>query len=328
MIRKLPSQLDLVKYYLASPFSPLELYPADPAEMGFEVEAVAGGELGEFFIKTRVIGVDGDVVAGEGGDGEVLDGEDAFDHADFCGIEAHEGAADGIDGEGVGAGDEEAAGFGIGGHGAVAFAADDAVDDGEVADRGVAGLAFAIVVKEALVEVGDHAPAGVVAVPVAAAHDRLGVAEEEAAEFFEGDEAAAEGIASEEDAFDGAHDAVFESGFGGIGGELVAALGGGAFGVMGEPVFVGVDAHQIFEGAGEADFFMAFEFGEVDEDIRIHGGAAEHVFVTGVVMAFVGFVHVVAGAVEVAEAVEADKFAVFVEADVGVAERIAGECAF
>ena len=74
-----------------------------------------------------------------------------------------------------------------------------------------------------------------------------------------------------QETFDPAHPRMLEPRLDRSGRELVAALFGSALGVVGQPVFVGVDSDEVLEGAGQSDFFVGFELGQVDEDIGLHG---------------------------------------------------------
>lgn len=152
----------------------------------------------------------------------------------------------------------------------------------------------------------------------------LGVAEDDAPGLFEQDEMG-EGGAVAEETFGGAHPLVFQAGFGGVGRELVAALARRSLGVVRQPVFVGIDADQIFQGAGDANFFVRLQLGQVDRRIGIHGSAAEQVLMPGALVVRIGLRHVIAGAVETAAAGVPDKFAAVVEAHLGCSEGIAGQ---
>ena len=79
--------------------------------------------------------------------------------------------------------------------------------------------------------------------------------------------------------------------------------------MMGQPIFVGVDAHNVFKGAGDADFFVRFELGQIDENIGVHRGATQEIFVVCAVVFGVRFGRIVGGAVKPALAGVADKFA-------------------
>ena len=82
------------------------------------------------------------------------------------------------------AGKDDAARLRIGRHGAVALAPDDTINHRQIAQRLLARLPGAVEIVQALVEVQHHAPAGIVAVPVAGADNLLRVAEKQATQLF------------------------------------------------------------------------------------------------------------------------------------------------
>ena len=156
----------------------------------------------------------------------------------------------------------------------------------------LAALAGAIKIEEAFIEVEHHPPAGVIAVPVAGANHLLGITKIEPAEFFTGTKKARKLGAILEPAFGGAHPGMFQARFHGGGRELIAAEVGRSFGVMREPVFIGVDADEVLQSARQANLFVGFELGQVYEHIGVHGRAAEQILMAQAGMPFVGFGHV------------------------------------
>ena len=159
--------------------------------------------------------------------------------------------------------------------------------------------------------------------PVAGANDLLCVAEEQPARFFHRNEQSRHARPIFQPPLDGAHPGVFQARSDGRGRELVASLIGCALGVVRQPVFIGVDADEIFQRAGDADFFVRFEFGQIDEHVGVHRRAAQQVFVARSSVFLVGFSHVERGAVESALSVVADEFTRAVQPDMGVSARVA-----
>ncbi len=159
--------------------------------------------------------------------------------------------------------------------------------------------------------------------PVARAHDRSGVAEERPPHLLHRDEQPRQPRTTLQSPLGSPHPPVLQPRLGGRGGELVAAGGGRALGVMRQPVLVGVDADEILEGAGEARLLVRLQLGQVDQDIGVHRRPAEQVLVAGARVAGVRLRHVVAGAVEAAAPLVPHELAGPVETHVGAPEGVA-----
>src|SRR5690349_6677140 len=85
----------------------------------------------------------------------------------------------------MGTGENETARLRIGRHRPVALPGNDSIYDCEIPQWLFSRLAAPVEGKKALVEVENHAPAGVIAVPVAGTNHLLRVAENEAARLLD-----------------------------------------------------------------------------------------------------------------------------------------------
>ena len=111
-------------------------------------------------------------------------GETVFQQPQFLPVEAHQSCGHAIDRARMRAGQNHAARLGVGRHRTAALAANDAVHDREIAERLGAPLAAAVEREKAFVQVQHHAPAGVIAVPVAGAHHFLRIPEDQSPDLF------------------------------------------------------------------------------------------------------------------------------------------------
>jgi len=251
-----------------------------------------------------------------------------FEHADLIPVEAHKSRRGAVDSERVGSGEKDAARVGVGGHRSIAFPPDDPIHDSEVTARRRAGAACTVETEQAFIEIEHHAPAGIVPVPIAGPYDLLGVAKEHSSGLLEGDKETGERRTVLEQPFGGAHPGVFEAGFGGVSGELIPPLRWRAFGMVREPVLIGVDSHQVLQRTRQTNFFVGLEFRQIDEDVGLHWGTAKKVFVVGTLMAAVGFGHVIAGSIQPAAAGKPHEFTGGVEGHLGAPQRIARQDGF
>src|ERR1039458_4791217 len=103
---------------------------------------------------------------------------------DLLPVETHQSRGDEIDGHRVGTRDEDTAGLGVGFHRPVALTGNDAVNDGQIPQGLRAWFAGAVEMPQRFIEVQRHAPRGVVAPPVAAAHDLRRVTEHARADML------------------------------------------------------------------------------------------------------------------------------------------------
>jgi len=124
-----------------SPRGPI-LDEADPAEMGSEIEG--SFHLIQLARPGRLVGNDFDVTGAEGDKIPFAQAEAVPQEPELLPVEPHEPGRDAIDGDGMGAREDHAAGLRIRGHRSVAFAADDSVNHGEIAQGLVARLPVAV----------------------------------------------------------------------------------------------------------------------------------------------------------------------------------------
>ena len=97
---------------------------------------------------------------------------------------------------------------------------------------------------------------------------------------------------------------------------------------MWQPILVRIDAHQIFERAGDANLFVRLQFRQIDEHIGIHRRAAEKILMVRSVVFGVGFRHVVGRAIKTAFPLKPDELARRIKSNERVAERVTRQFGF
>ena|SRR5438552_3866711 len=155
---------------------------SDPAKMRTEIEGLPN--LIQAAIPCRSVGNHPDFVRTKWDEVQFVNLEAVLQQSEFSPIEAHERSGDAIQGNRMGAGEDHTAGFWIRRHRSVAFTRNDAVHHRQITQRLLAWPTAAIEKEKAFVQVEHHAPASVVAVPVAGTNHFLRVAKNKAASFF------------------------------------------------------------------------------------------------------------------------------------------------